>query len=197
MLQRIRTRPQVGNLHRQQCRNRLFHAAAAICLLSASLAASAQSRFEEDFDDTEKPWEEVALQLPRAPKQENLLPFYVSPTATQNFAIDAGSLTVGSDGVIRYTLVATSAAGARNISYEGIRCASFERKLYAFGQANGTWSRSRRDKWERIDSNAANRQHAVLYKDYFCDGVTVAGNAKDMINRIRYDKPLTSPNEVR
>src|SRR4051812_48213652 len=65
----------------------------------------AQSRFEEDFDNENKPWQEIAIQLPAAPMAENLLPFYVSATATQSFAIDAKSLTVGADGVIRYTLL--------------------------------------------------------------------------------------------
>lgn len=180
----------------KQNRMSLFRACVALSLLVASVAASARDHFEEDFDDADKPWEEVAVQLPAAPKAENLLPFYVSATATQSFAIDAKSLSVGPDGVVRYTLVATSDAGARNISYEGIRCATYEKKLYAFGQADGTWSRSRRDKWERISTNAANRQHAALFKDYFCVELTVGGSAQDMINRIRYNKPLTSQNQM-
>lgn len=168
---------------------------AATTLLAGAAAASAQSsRFEEDFDDTDKPWQEIAIQLPSAPKEENLVRFYVSPTATQTFLIDTQSLTLGSDGVIRYTLVAISNSGAKNISYEGIRCASYERKLYAFGQPDGTWSRSRRDQWERISSNASNRQHAALAKDYFCSEKSVAGKAEDMIERLRYNKTLAPQN---
>lgn len=163
----------------------------AAALLAASAGAFAQSQFEEDFDDKEKPWQEVAVQLPAAPATENLLPLYVSPTATQSFAIDAKSVTVGSDGVIRYTLVARSPEGATNVSYEGIRCASFERKLYAFGRPDGTWSRSRRDQWEMISAYSANRQHAVLAKDYFCNEKTVAGKAEDIVQRIRYQRTLT------
>lgn len=164
---------------------------AATALLAGAAAASAQSsRFEEEFDDTEKPWQEIAIQLPAAPKEENLARFYVSPTATQTFLIDTQSLTVGSDGVIRYILVAVSDSGAKNISYEGIRCASYERKLYAFGQPDGTWSRSRRDQWERINSHASNRQHAALAKDYFCSEKSVAGKAEDMVKRLRYNKTL-------
>lgn len=156
----------------------------------SSARVSAQSRFEEDFDDKEKPWQEVSIQLPAAPAPGNLLPFYVSPTATQTFAIDAHSVSVGADGVIRYILVAVSDAGARNISYEGIRCATYEKKLYAFGQADGTWSRSRRDQWERINPNTANRQHAALAKDYFCLEKTVAGTADEITSRIRRQKTL-------
>ncbi|OGB20947.1 MAG: hypothetical protein A3I66_19765 [Burkholderiales bacterium RIFCSPLOWO2_02_FULL_57_36] len=160
-------------------------------LLGAIGVAQSQSQFEEDFEDEHKPWQEIAIQLPAAPQAANLLPFYVSATATQSFAIDAKSLTVGSDGVIRYTLVADSPGGAKNISYEGIRCRSFEKKIYAFGQADGSWSRSRRDQWERIAQNAANRQHAILAKDYFCQSLTVADNAEKMLERIRWQQPLT------
>ncbi|MGH8806898.1 MAG: CNP1-like family protein [Noviherbaspirillum sp.] len=167
---------------------------AMILLFSVSAAVVAQSRFEEEFDDTEKPWQEIAVQLPGAPVPENLVPFPVSSTAAHLFAIDAKSLTLGSDGVIRYTLVVTSTAGARNVSYEGIRCASYERKLYAFGQPGGSWSRSRRDQWERISNIGINRQHAILAKDYFCQELTVAGNAEQMIERIRQNRPLSPQN---
>lgn len=161
-------------------------------LASATAGALAQSRFEEDFNAEDKPWQELALQLPAAPQPEDLLPFEVSATATQAFAIDAKSLTIGEDGIIRYTLVAASPAGARNISYEGIRCETFEKKLYAIGQADGSWSRSRRHQWERIVRNAANRQHAVLAIDYFCDASSIAGNAKQILERIRYERPVNS-----
>ena len=164
-----------------------------IFLISANTvcAAHAQSRFEEDFEDEEKPWQEIAIQLPAAPIAENLLPFYVSAIATQSFAIDAKSLTVGADGVIRYTLVTSSATGAKNISYEGIRCSSFEKKLYAFGHQDGRWSRSRRDQWERIVRSTANRQHATLAQDYFCRNLMIADNAEKMLDRIKRQQPLT------
>lgn len=168
----------------------VFICAAAAALLSLAATAQAQSRFEEDFDDKDKPWQEVAVQMPPAPQQVDLVPFYVSATATQSFAIDIRSLSLGQDGVIRYTLVATSDAGAKNVSYEGIRCATYERKLYAFGRTDGSWSRSRRDQWERIQSNAANRQHAALAKDFFCVEKTIAGTAEDIVSRIRQGQTL-------
>lgn len=155
------------------------------------LAGVALAQKTEDDDGQEQPWKEATIELPASPKQDDLLPFYVSATATQSFAIDARSLTVGTDGVIRYTLVSTSEAGARNVSYEGIRCATYEKKLYAFGQSDGTWTRSRRDEWLRISDNAANRQHAALAGDYFCLEKTVAGTASDMARRLRYQRTLT------
>lgn len=177
---------------------RVFNGAILCILCGIALQASAQSgnRFEEDFDDTAKPWQEMAVQLPGPPRDADLVPFSVSATATQQFAIDSRSLVVGEDGVIRYTLVAISPAGARNITYEGIRCAAFEKKLYAFGRADGAWSRSRRDQWEPIVRNAANRQQATLAQDYFCDGNTVAGNARIMLERVRRDRPVTQRTDM-
>lgn len=170
---------------------RLVSLLAFAALLSGMSVAQAQAQFEEDVENESKAWQEIAVQLPAAPQVENLLPFYVSATATQSFAIDAKSLTVGSDGVIRYTMVSTSPEGARNISYEGIRCRSFEKKVYAIGQSDGNWSRSRRDQWERIVQNASNRQHSILAKDYFCRSLTVAGKPEKMLERIRWQQPLT------
>ena len=154
-------------------------------------AAQSQSRLDEDFEDEYKPWQEIAVQLPAAPQARDLLPFYVSATATQSFAIDAKSLSTGSDGVVRYTLIAESPGGAKNITYEGIRCGSFERKIYAMGQPDGNWSRSRRNQWERIAQNAANRHHSVLAREYFCENSAVAGTAQQMRERIRQQEPLT------
>jgi hypothetical protein len=177
-------------------RNRFRVSRAALLVMFCGVAfhagAQSGSQFEEDFDDPTKPWEEMAVQLPGPPRDADLLPFSVSATATQRFAIDSRALTVGADGVVRYTMVAISPSGARNITYEGIRCAAFEKKLYAFGHVDGAWSRSRRDKWEPIVRNAANRQQATLAQDYFCDGKTVAGNASMMLERIRREKPVTS-----
>ncbi len=161
-------------------------------LVSLTQAQERLGGFEGDFDDRLKPWQEVTLQLPPAPVLENLMDFYVSPTATQKFAIDAPSITVGSDGVVRYTLVATSRHGAQSVSYEGIRCDTFEKKLYAFGQTDGSWSRSQRDQWQRISLGKANAQHARLAQDYFCENKSIAGNADAMRTRLQRQRPLTN-----
>ncbi|RBA25147.1 CNP1-like family protein [Herminiimonas fonticola] len=161
-------------------------------LAMAQISIAQQLEWNKNFNDEEvKPWEEIQAELPPAPKDENLLPFYVGPTATQKFAIDAKSLSIGKDGVVRYTLVAVSPGGAKNISYEGIRCASFEKKIYALGRDDGTWARSRRDQWEGIVRSKVNRQHAALSQDYFCSNLTIMGNEKDMLQRIKSGKTLT------
>ena len=159
-------------------------------LLQHGAAIAAPSQFEEDFDDAAKPWQEIAVQLPAVSKPSALAPIYVSPTATQSFSVATDTVTVGSDDVVRYVLVARSASGAENISYEGMRCASLQHKAYAFGHADGSWTRSRRTDWVAITGNAANRQYAALAEGFFCEGGMVAGSQLDIVKRLKSGRPL-------
>jgi hypothetical protein len=143
--------------------------------------------FEEDFDD--KTWQEVAVQLPAAPRQESLLPIYVSAATDNEFFIDSSTLTVDADRVVRYVVVVQAPGGARNVSFEGIRCETRERRIYASGHLDGSWSKSRNNEWRRILDVAANRYHAALYNDYFCpEGVIVRNveEARDALRRGRH-----------
>lgn len=161
------------------------------CLLLASLTVPAIALAQEsDEDASEKEWREISLQLPAPPKTENLLAFYKNEN--QSFSLDTKSLSVGKDGVIRYTLVSTSSMGAKNISYEGMRCETAEKKLYAFGRADGTWSRSRRNQWNAISNTDFNKQHSSLALEYFCEGKTIAGKAELILERMKRVQPQRS-----
>lgn len=161
------------------------------CLLLAILGSPMGVLAQElDEDTNEKEWKEISLQIPLAPKAENLVAFYQS--GNQSFALDTKSLSVGKDGTIRYTLVSTSSTGAKNISYEGLRCETGEKKLYAFGRADGTWSRSRRNQWDAISSTDFNKQHITLALEYFCEGKTIAGKAEQIVGRMARNQPMKS-----
>lgn len=167
----------------------IFLATVMLALLVSNTMAQAQSPDEES--DKINPRQELAVELPAAPDTTALLHFAITPNTSQSFYIDPKALTVGTDGVVRYTLVAKSSAGASSISYEGIRCQSFEKKLYAFGHADGSWSRARQDEWRPIFKNAANRQHVTLAQDYFCRDGQLAGKAGEIVDRIRNRRPLS------
>jgi hypothetical protein len=152
-------------------------------------AGYAPDSFTDDEPETKK-WEEIAVVLPDPPADASLLNFYVGPTARQVFFIDEKSVSVGVDGVVRYTLVSKSTTGAMNVAYEGMRCNTAEWKIYAFGREDGAWTKARSTDWRPITELVANRQHAALYKDYFCDGGITAGNARDMTKRIQYKRPM-------
>jgi len=167
---------------RSKPRKNLLSHPFALLMALAHLSALTITHAYAAEEDASKEWQETEVQLPAAPKAEDLLNFYQS--GTQSFAIDSKSVSVAKDGTVRYTLVATSSSGVKNISYEGIRCETYEKKLYAFGRPDGSWSRSRRDAWDRISETSINKQHHLLYTDYFCDGATLAGKTPILLDRL-------------
>lgn len=121
--------------------------------------------FDSEFD--EKPWSEVEVQLPPFPEAGDLISFKVGALADTKYAIDSKSISFGEDGVIRYSLEVVSASGARNVSFEGMRCETGERRFYAFGRSDKTWSKARGNQWVKI-SGTSNNHHVELYSNYFC-----------------------------
>lgn len=154
-------------------------------LLSAlAIGGAALADPEDDYET--KQWQEVEVEFPAAPKDESLQSFYVSAASDNKAFVDLASLSVGRDGVVRYVLVILTPSGGRNVTFEGIRCETRERRIYASGRLDGAWSKSRNGDWARIQDVYANRHHAALYLDYFCPGgiiVRDAAEAKDALRR--------------
>lgn len=155
-------------------------------LAAVPLAAAAQSsRFDEDYDDENKPWTEIQAQIPAYPKDDRLIPFQVSPADPSQYFMDPDSVSVGADGVVRYTVVIRTQGGAHNVSFEGIRCSTRERKLYAFGRRDGTWSRARASEWKSIESTRQDMRQRVLYDDFFCADKSVVKSREEAIAALR------------
>lgn len=153
------------------------------CAILLSTVTGVSADFERDYDD--RPWAEIETNLPSFPRQENLLPFNVSASTSNRFFIDGESISVGADGVVRYTLVVLSSAGARNVTYEGMRCAVAERRIYALGRADGTWSRARSNQWAGFQGIEMNRHHAALFHDYFCTRMNPVRDAESARQTLR------------
>lgn len=132
--------------------------------------------FDNEYD--EKPWEEIEVQLPAYPVTGSMIRFQVGAVEGSTFLIDSESLSVGADGVIRYTLEVVSSSGARNVSYEGMRCATAERRFYAFGRGDKTWSKARGNQWVRI-RGTSNNHHVELFSNYFCPPGAPAVTSKE------------------
>ncbi len=162
----------------------------ATYLLASALAITSLPgvSWSQEHSDTDKAVAEFEWQLPATPVSDNLQPFYVSLTTRQSFAIDTKSLSVDSDGVVRYTVIGTSTGGAKNISYEGIRCSSAEKRIYAIGHTDGSWTRARDSEWQPIAFKGANLQHAELAQNYFCESGRIAGKLDQILQKIRYHR---------
>ncbi len=162
----------------------LVPAVLAGLLIAAPASAQRTSLFE---DEAKSPWQEVEMPFPAYPTDASLIPLQVGPTATARFFIDEKSLSLAADGVLRFTLVARTQGGAENVSYEGIRCQTVERKLYAIGRKPGEWVASRNVEWRQIEEKTTNRVHAALVKDYFCPPGIVPPGLGQIIDSLRRD----------
>jgi len=141
-------------------------------VIAASVYDANWGQFESDFEENTKAWKEIQAQLPAAPKADNLIEVRLDSSTRNKLLIDAASLSASDDGVVRYTAIIRSPAGAENISFEGLRCETGERKLYAFGRPNGEWSRNRYAKWEPIQARLAGGHHRELFFHYLCTANT-------------------------
>jgi hypothetical protein len=149
-------------------------------------AVGFHKRAGSDYNESEQV--EEAVTIPAYPKDADLIEFYVSPAATNRFYIDGTSLSVGKDGVVRYALVIMTPGGATNVTYEGIRCATRETRLYATGRTDGTWAKAQSADWRLIENKTINRHHAALNRDFLCPIGNPIYTAEEGRNALRRGK---------
>jgi hypothetical protein len=134
------------------------------------------------------PWREQQADLPAYPEAGRLLEVAVSSgNYPYRVYIDPESLSVGADRVVRYAAVIVSAAGARNVTYEGLRCTTRKYRRYAYG-ANGGWQALAEAPWERIMESGMGRYRFELYRDYLCDTTSDSLKRDEILRRLRYSR---------
>ena len=170
--------------------------ALAIAVTAAAAVAQAPTRqpwephlpgSNPNYQEPEVQKELTEVEPPAFPKPENLIEFYVGPVTTNKYFIDASTLSVGGDRVVRYVLVVRTSGGATNVSFEGINCKELSWKHYATGRSDGTWVKSRatRIEWRPIENKPVNRHHASLSRDLFCPVGNAINTAEEGRNALR------------
>jgi hypothetical protein len=139
----------------------------------------------DTIDFTPKFGDELPLQLPAPPKPGDLLEFDPGRPETLRFYIDPASLSVGTDAIVRFTVVVRGEGSASNVSYEAIRCKTRERKVYAYGRADGTWSEVRAPPWTTISGLNTDGYRFVLYENYFCPSRQIIASAREGVEALR------------
>ena len=157
---------------------------AALAFAPAAHAAIA-TEWEMDFDENTKSWKEIQAQIPAYPKGDSLVLVEAGSATAHKFYVDPASVSVGTDGVVRYTTVVKASGGAVNVTFEGMRCETREGKIYAVGRSDGTWVRARNPKWERIVLRDLKPHTFMLYREYFCPSHTRPTPAKIAVEALR------------
>nr|WP_254171151.1 CNP1-like family protein [Ralstonia mannitolilytica] len=153
----------------------------------------------DPFND--KPFKEDAVTFPAPPVDRDAVPFEVGGRSDSplRFAIDPKSVSIGKDNVVRYTVLITSRTGARNVNYEGLRCDTAERRIYAtLRNDTNQWVGNRAvdmnesanpdsasmnaykaaGDWQRVGNGGPTDYASALMRTYFCDVRSVAGDGR-------------------
>ena len=172
----------------------------ALALLALAPAAHAvRMRGSEPNNVPEGPaWRESSVPPPAYPDERNLVEVRVSGQTRNRFLVDARSLSVGEDEVVRFVLVIETPGNAGNVTYSALRCETQEWKDYAFGNRDRSWRVDADAQWRPIVERSRNNHQHTLFKDYFCYGGVMsggpAGDAKMLVRNLKY--PLVQDNRV-
>lgn len=129
-------------------------------------------------------FKEGATAMPlNPPNKSTTQPFYVSSQTIFKFAVDTDSILIGNDGITRYTVILTSPNGNTQTQYEGIRCDSFQWRLYGTFE-NGAWKENPLSTWRAIQDHTPNRYQAALAQGALCNFNTQEKNLKTVIQSL-------------
>lgn len=135
-----------------------------------------------------EPWKEATVDLPGWPDAGELLQVDVDNAGFPfDVYLDPESLSVGNDRVVRYTLVIVSSSGARNVSFEGLRCATREYRRYAYGSGDA-WLQARGTTWHKVLDGGMDGYRYILYRDYLCDPLGDDLEVNEILEKVRYSR---------
>ncbi len=160
---------------------------ASVLVFAGALSALALAQQPGNIDDQrfeeEMPWLEVQAELPDFPREEDLIKLKGN-FGQREYFVDAKSLKVDRDGVVRFTMI-INADEVKNTIYEGVRCETKEHKVYSVGRNNGTWGRVQAAKWERITNRGMLGYHDMLFKDFFCPGNHIVESKDEALDALK------------
>lgn len=144
--------------------------ALAACGLLAGFACA----WAQDIRPLNETWreapvfQEAEVTLPTTLRTTDLIavPY---PGSELRIGVDPQSLSIGSDGVMRYVMVARSASGTLNAAYEGIRCDTGEVKVYARHYPDSGWKAVSNPGWQKLLAGAAQRHALAIARNGLCN----------------------------
>ena len=156
--------------------------AAAVAALVLGLAAS--SNAQSQLAPVDPDWKELDAPAPPALRTQGLIPLEMRGSALA-FGVDPASVTLASDGVVRYVVVAASTTGTVNAIYEGLRCSSGEVKVYARHNPDSGWVQARSSDWQPLYQNAQARHSLLIARTGACVGRAANRSAQQIVRDLR------------
>lgn len=135
--------------------------------------------------DVDPDWKEADAPPPPAFDLTRLVPFDVGPGSQLTFGVDPATISIGSDGIVRYVVVARSRSGTVNAMYEGLRCTTGEIRTYARHNPDSGWSRVDSALWKSLWDNQPSRHSLMFARQGGCNGRAAPRNAQEIVRDLR------------
>jgi hypothetical protein len=143
--------------------------------------AQVQSEWERQNEERLRQSEERVVAPPPLDRSR-LVELQLEARSEFRYFVDAASLSVGDDRIVRYAIIARSPSGVENVSFEGLRCPG-DYRIYAVGAAGGGWS-GRASSWRPVPRDERVAQN-VLARRYFCPGRAAIRSAEEGVKALR------------
>jgi hypothetical protein len=154
----------------------LFYILTLVVLSSGFGLARAADDCKDHINDRqsceyyEEEWQESKLVIPPLPKDNEFKQLAVTEASERyTYYMDEKSITLGTDGVMRYTVAVVSSSGVRNIFYEGLRCDENEVKTYAYASKGGKFRPTYKSRWRTVSNKGASAYQDFLKGVIVCD----------------------------
>ncbi len=163
-------------------RNALL-ALAAAALLAACAEGGKRADFPSEWEQKNERFlkgeaDARVPEPPSYPKDEDLMPFFVSSATDNKFFVDRRSLSIR-DGLVHYTLVVRTPSGVDNVFFEALNCKEREYRNYARGTSARSWI-VRPTEWRKIGA-LQNVAQNTLHWEYFCPNRIPVGTTAEGI----------------
>ena len=155
---------------------------AGAALLALAAAAGAQT-VELDRAD----WKEDAPPPPPSYSLNHLIEIEMPRASAVKMGVDPATISVNvQTGIVRYVVVARGSS-AVNATYEGIRCATGEYRVYARQVQGGPWTPSTESGWKpMMGQNKVMVRHPYqLARGGMCSGTTVRHSVAEMVRELK------------
>lgn len=163
-----------------------WHGCASPLLAAIALLVSAAAHAQyADLDRAD--WKEDAAPPPPVYSTSRLIDIEMPRSATVRMGIDPETITINHDtGIVRYVVVARGPS-AVNATYEGIRCATGEYRVYGRQVQGNPWTPSGENDWKSMRGQTSVMvQHPYrLARDGMCIGTGVRQTVADMVRELK------------
>ena len=150
-------------------RRLLAHVWRAVAIALAALTLPAMAQYA-DLDRAD--WREDTVPPPPAYSTSKLIDIEMPRSSSVRMGIDPETISINHEtGIVRYVVVARGPS-AVNASYEGIRCATGEYRVYARQVQGNPWSPSGENDWKSMRG-----QTSIMVQHPFSSRATASASA--------------------